>query len=313
MRAASLGDVIRNFNNQEPLTPARREEWENFYIDTLRLDISLIKNEFLRATTGHKVLFGGHMGNGKSTELNKLVYDPQIQERFTLIKFDVREILNLHDIEIVELLLTICFQILTFAGERNIPMTPYIKEKFLELERFFHDRLKIESSRVTSSGKDIGVESEASGGFKIPFLKLKAGFYAKMRGQLESRRMVREEYRPRLNELIDLVGRAALESDTIGGTTIGENDMKKAVIAEKIEKTRTLNRSHWDTLMEIHQHKNFLSEMDENKLELLLSLTVLEYINDDEWYAVSPLLQERLEEYKKFRGREKKENAGKKG
>jgi hypothetical protein len=437
MKASTLGDVIRDFNNQRPLNPERKEEWESFYVDTQRFDINLIRNEFLRSSPGHKVLFGGHMGNGKSTELNKFVYEPHIQKRFAVIKFDIREILNLHDIEIVELLLTICFQTLTFAEENNVMPAPYIKEELENLEKFFHDKLMIESSRISSKGRDIGIESEAGGGFKLPFLKLKAGFYAKMKGQLESRRMVRDEYRPRLNELIDLVkllltdlktklkgkeplividgldrtslkaaeklfvedgqnvamidsasmlltvpisiihsvksavvkanlgkiwvlknlrlrtrdnkkdeiakknwnlmkqtilrrmepqlisdlalemaihysggvfttlidlvGRAALESETFGGTTIGEKDMEKAVIAEKIDKTRTLNRSHWEILLEIDRNKNFLSEMDEKKLELLAGLFVLEYINEDEWYDVSPLLQERLEKYRKIR------------
>ncbi|MCP5054463.1 MAG: hypothetical protein GY940_45265, partial [bacterium] len=53
--------------------------------------------------------------------------------------------------------------------------------------------------------KEIGVNGKAGGGFKFPFLNFQAGFFTKMQGDVESRKLVRKEYRPRLNELIDLV------------------------------------------------------------------------------------------------------------
>ena len=137
--------------------------------------------------------------------MNRFIYDPDIQKKYVMIKFDILEILNPFDIEIVELLLTLCFQILTFAEENNITPANYIKEQFNKLEGFFHDKLKIESTRIDGRAKEAGVQAEAGGGFKLPFLKLKSDFYAKMRGQAESRKLVRDEYRPRLDELIALV------------------------------------------------------------------------------------------------------------
>lgn len=436
MKAAALGDVIAYFNQQRPLNPGQREEWESFYIDTHRLDIHLIKNEFLRSAPGHKMLFGGHMGNGKSTELNKYAHDEKIQKRFTIIKFDIRDILNTNDLEVVELLITICFQILAFAEKNNISLSSYIRDQFKKLEGFFHDKLKIESSRQDSTLKDIGLKTEAGSGIKLPFLKLGAGFYARMRGQSDSRRMVREEYRPRLGELIDLVKslladlksnlegkepfiiidgldrtsvgsaeklfvddgqnialldnatmlltvpisiinsaksplveanigkiwvlknlrlmtqnnkkdetaernwnlmkqvilkrvesqlisrkaldmmvhysggvfttlinllvRAALEAETTGKSAIGKKEMERAVIEEKIKKSRPLGRGDWEILIEVDRHKGFISQIDEKKLELMSGLYILGYINDVEWYAVNPLLEDRLKERRKI-------------
>lgn len=205
MKAAALGDVIKYFNQQNPLTPAQKEEWENFYVDTQRREVDRIKTEFLKSHAGHKLLFGGHAGNGKSTELNKFIYDPNIQKRFAIIKLDILEILNPFDIEIVELLLTICFQILSFAEENNITPANYIKKQFQKQEGFFHDKLKIENTRIDARTGEIGIKGEVGAGFKLPFLKFKTGFFAKMRGEAESRKLVRQEYRPRLNELIDLL------------------------------------------------------------------------------------------------------------
>ncbi|NIM16658.1 MAG: hypothetical protein GTO45_32130 [Candidatus Aminicenantes bacterium] len=442
MKAATLGDIIRYFNHQKPLTPADKKEWESFFIETRRKEISLIKAEFLKSTAGHKVLFGGHAGNGKSTELNKFIHEPQITDRFSIIKLDIQEMLNPYDIEIVELLLAICFQILTFAEENNLSIGKYIKDRFQKLESFFHVELKIESTRVDKKVGEVGIKGEAGGGLKLPFLKLKADFFTKMKGEAESRRIVRDEYRPRLKELIELVkdltadvkcnltekeplliidgldrvsvkpaeklfaedgqnfamidnasmlltvpislihsvkspvaessiGKmhvlknirlltqdkkrdreteknweimkqavlkrleprlisekalemavyysggvfrtlielivfAALESEVLKGTAIGERDMEEAVKEFRIKKARPLSRSHWEILLEIDEQKKFIGEMDETRLELLAGLFALEYINGDEWYSVNPLLESRLDEYRELFGTGKK-------
>jgi hypothetical protein len=442
MKAATLGDIIRYFNHQKPLTPGDKEEWDSFFINTRRKEISLIKDEFLKSTTGHKVLFGGHAGNGKSTELNKFIHEPQITDRFSIIKLDIQEMLNPYDIEIVELLLAICFQILTFAEEKSFSIGKYIKDRFQKLESFFHDKLKIETIRADKKAGEIGIKGGAGGGIKLPFLKFKADFFTKMKGEAESRKIVREEYRPRLKELIELVkdltadvksslkekepliiidgldrvsvkpaeklftedgqnfamidnasmlltvpislihsvkspiaessiGRmhvlknirlltqdkkrdreteknweimkqavlkrlepqlisekalemsvyysggvfrtlielvvhAALESGVMEGTAIGERDMLEAVKEFRIKKARPLSRSHWEILLEIDEQKKFIGEMDEKRLELLSGLFALEYINGDEWYSVNPLLESRLDEYRKLFGTGKK-------
>lgn len=444
MKAQTLGEVIKYFNHQRPLTPERKEEWKSFYIDTLRKEIDRIKSEFLKATCGHKMLFGGHAGNGKSTELNKFIHDTQIKRKYEIIKLEIQEILNPFDIEIVELLLVICFQILTFADENNIKISKYLDDRFRKMEGFFHKTLKIETTHVKARGGETAVKTEAGAGFKLPFLKFKADFLAKMRGEAESRKLVRKEYRPRMNELIELVkdlmadvkakfkkkeiliiidgldrtsvqaaeklfaedgqiialidnvtmlltvpisiihsvkspivenaiGKmhvlknirllnqdkkkdekteknwelmksailrrlepqlitdkaleiavhysggvfrtlielivsAAVEADVLGSNSIGEKDMEGAVKEHRIKKARPLNRIHWEILLEIDQHKKFTGKMDEKRLELLLGLFALEYINGDEWYSVNPLLESRLGEWRKLiEAKEKKE------
>ncbi|MCP5047401.1 MAG: hypothetical protein GY940_09540, partial [bacterium] len=74
MKATTVGEVIRYFNQQKPLTPEEKDEWKSFYVDTGRQKIEKIKSDFLRANPGYKALFGGHKGNGKSTELNKFIH-----------------------------------------------------------------------------------------------------------------------------------------------------------------------------------------------------------------------------------------------
>jgi hypothetical protein len=323
---------------------------------------------------------------------------------------------------------------LTFAEENNFSIGKYIKDRFQKLESFFHDKLKIETIRTDKKAGEIGIKGEAGGGFKLPFLKFKADFFAKMKGEAESRRIVREEYRPRLKELIELVkdltadvksslkekepliiidgldrasvrateklfaedgqiiamidnatmlltvpislihsvkspvaessiGRmhvlknirlltqdkkrdreteknweimkqavlkrlepqlisekaletavyysggvfrtlielivhAALESGVIEGTAIGERDMLEAVKEFRIKKARPLSRSHWEILLQIDENKKFIDMIDEKYLELLSSNFILEYNDEDNLYAVNPMLENRVNEYR---------------
>jgi len=205
MKALTLGDVIRDFNQQEPLSPGMKDQWDSFYIDTHRIEIDNIKNEFLDASPGYKALFGGHKGNGKSTELNKIIFDADLRKRFEIIKIDILESLDPNDIEIVEFFITICFYILTFAKEKKIEIESYFKDQFEKLEGFFHEKLNIETTHIKGKTNEIGIQAEVGGGFSFPILKSKAEFFAKMRGNAESRETVRKVYRPRLNELTSLV------------------------------------------------------------------------------------------------------------
>lgn len=443
MKAKSLSEIIYNFNKQAPLTPEEKEDWESFYIDTKRDDINHIKEGFLESSSGYKVLFGGHSGNGKSTELNKFVHDPDIRDRFSIIKFDIKEQLNPHDIEIVELFLMISFQLVEFSEGHHIPIDKKIDEQLKKIAGFFHDELKIESSQIKANQKEMNIKAQAGTGFTLPFLKLKSDFSTKMQGQRESRELVRTEFRPRLNELIELLNRllagikskarpanmliiidgldrvplkvaeklfvedgqnialvtnasmlltipisiihsvksapvesvigpirplrnirllnrkgkrdkqttknwelmrqlvlhrlepelisekalelavkysggmfrtlieliafAAIESKIKEGKAIDEHYMKKAVTEFKIKKSRPLSKDHWAVLLEIHQEKDFMPNLDDKRLELLAGLYALEYSNGEEWYAINPLLEDKLERYKQLVNSEKEE------
>ncbi|MCP5102289.1 MAG: hypothetical protein GY950_02870 [bacterium] len=436
MKAATLADVIRNFNHQKPLNPKDEEEWKSLYIDTGRRKIDKIKSDFLNAHAGYKALFGGHKGNGKSTELNKFINDPAILKRFDIISLDVNETLNSYDLEIVEFLLAICFEVLSYAAGKAVEPSGLLKKQFQKMEDYFRGKLKIEDIRSDAKGGEIGIEAEAGGGLSLPFLKLKSVFAAKMRSETESRHIIRREYRPRLNELVqlvkdlmadvkgkvkgkepllvidgmdrasvqsteklftedgeslalvdnvtmlltvpislihsvksavvvntvgkmhvlenirlqnidkkrdkttannwelmkqavlrrmepelissdalemaihysggvlrtllDLIASAAVEADVLEETVIGKRDMEEAVKEARINKARPLGRSHWEILLDVDNHKKFIGEMDETRLELLDSLFTLEYINGDEWYSVNPLLESRLDEYRQL-------------
>ncbi|MBL0701137.1 MAG: hypothetical protein JJV92_09675, partial [Desulfosarcina sp.] len=363
----------------------------------------------------------------------------RIDDKFFIVKFDVKEILNINDIEIVELFLVVCLKLLEFADQNKIKIESYLEKEFKKLEGFFQKTLKIESQSTSLMQTGMGAEGKISARAGFPLVRLAAAFYAKMSGQYESRKIVRDTYRPRLSELfdlinallinintadqqknalviidgldrvpfkqakrlfvedgqnlamireasilmtvpisiihspdsalleniigpirtlknirlnaknggqdgttkknreimkrvvcsrleadneggrlitpealelvvdysggvfrtiIDLVASAAINSKVLGGTKIAKKDMNDAVNDARIKKKRPLTHMHWDILMEIHENKEFLTEMNEERLELLHGLFALEYINGEEWYEVNPLLVKNVEEYR---------------
>jgi hypothetical protein len=100
--------------------------------------------------------------------------------------------------------------------------------------------------------------------------------------------------------LIDLIATAALEAVVSEGKTIGEKDMLNAVKEFRIKRSRPLGRSHWEILLQIDKNKKFSGDMDERRLELLQGLYILEYINDEVWYRVNPIIESLLEEWKQI-------------
>jgi len=204
-KAHNLKEIIRYFDSQTPLTPEDAEQWQAFYTETERNEIDHIITALASSPIGHKIMFGGHPGNGKSTELNKLVFDERIKDQFAVIKFDAKELLDVNNIDITELLLVISLKILEFADRHELKPDDYCTQEFEKLEGFFREKLTVEEVRSRLRQSSLGAEAKISLGAKIPLVKMAANFYAKIKGQHEFRKIIRETYRPRLTELVDLV------------------------------------------------------------------------------------------------------------
>jgi hypothetical protein len=203
-KASTLTETIQNFNAHEPLDPENKEEWEAFYVDTKRDEIDRITENFC-ANTQYKMLFGGHSGNGKSTELNKLPVNDRTKERYSIIKFDVRNLLDLNDIETADLFIVIFLKIVEFSDKNKIRTNSYFNKKLKEMAEFFRDELEIEEDSALAVKSTVGIEAETSAKANILLIKLAAKFYAKIRGQKETREKIRKKYNPRLTDFTNLL------------------------------------------------------------------------------------------------------------
>lgn len=437
-KASKVENIINYFNSQKSLP--KDDPW---YVETERKEIELIKNDLLMTNSTLKFLFGGHPGNGKSTELNKLDDDKAINEKYLVVKYSANEVLDINDVDVIDLLLTIALKILEKAEETDTELSPYLQKRLKEMEGYFIGTLQIEKITTEAKEGEIGVRVEANTGFRFPFVKLGTGFFARMRFQSDTRKQIREKYRPKITELqdlindiildvkksfksplfnilliiddldkiqpkeaeklffeqgsiigkiecsvlltipismiyspkskvitnqiggsqkvlrnlrlknmegqedditirhknmlrqlvfnrmeenlieddalnmavdasggvfrtlIDIISSASSYSNIHGGTKIDSIDMETAINEERANKKRALNRTYYDILLEIYDHKRLLSPDRVEALELFHSLFALEYMNGQEWCDIHPLLIEDVEAYRKIKQNEK--------
>ncbi len=105
MTATNLDDAYLAF---DPLRPLSGPLLESYYVGREPNPVDRIRQILLRAPdTPDKILFTGHRGCGKSTELNRLLEDPAIQKTFLIVPFSLADVLDPLDLGYVDLLVAI--------------------------------------------------------------------------------------------------------------------------------------------------------------------------------------------------------------
>ncbi len=139
-----------------------------------------------------KYFFSGHRGCGKSTELNRLAADPDIMEKFFIVKYSVKDICDVHNLNYIDVLFSIGAQLYiqyTGAGKELRP------ELIAELEGWKNNIIE----KITEESSSI--EASVSGGLKTFFLSV----MAKIKSEDITRKKIRETIEPNLSDLIDKI------------------------------------------------------------------------------------------------------------
>ncbi len=197
-RANSLDEVIINFNPMEPLPST--SDW---YVERPDNPHNRIKAYLLNDRADSKILFHGFRGAGKSSALNKLAAEPEIQDKFFVIQFSIKDELNVADLAYTDLLVAIGHRIY----EEAIKIT--------ELNPDLSKHLDTWAAEITTSTtKSKAAEAGTQGGIKTWFLNatgmLKTGF--------EEKREFRLRFEPRVPQLILYINELirAIETSHIG-------------------------------------------------------------------------------------------------
>jgi len=148
-KAENIQEAVNVF---EP-GPLKVEELKDFYIQTddVRDEISPTVDEIklhLRNERPCKILFAGHRGSGKSTELVRL--QSQIEDEFYIIKFSVSDHLDLYNLEYSDLILLLIERIFKQASDDG-----YIRnEKLIQtIYDWFSIITKIETKSTDSTAR----------------------------------------------------------------------------------------------------------------------------------------------------------------
>ena len=195
MKASFLKEVVGFFDPMQSLDEAHRD----WYVDRPDSPEEEIKVYLLNNSTDTKILFSGHRGSGKSSTLSKLASDAEIVKNFLVVKFSIKDELNVADLSYTDLLVAI--------GHRLYEEGKGWISKTLNDDL---DKWSAEVSQVTTK-KDVA-EAKVEAGIAAWFVKakgmLKTGF--------EDKREFRLKFEPRVPQLIQFINRiiAAIETNS---------------------------------------------------------------------------------------------------
>ncbi|MCU0288084.1 MAG: hypothetical protein MUF15_17025 [Acidobacteria bacterium] len=133
LQAKTLETAVANLNEQVSLvfdgSPNRPVSASaEFYVDRPDNPMNELKTILITSPGYDKILFSGHMGCGKSTELNRFSNLPEIKEKFFVVKYSISEILNIIDIDYIDFLLSFAAYLYIKSSDEGISFTaPVLK------------------------------------------------------------------------------------------------------------------------------------------------------------------------------------------
>ena len=180
-----------------------------FHVERQGRPLGKLKRALLRHhRRAPKYFFSGHRGCGKSTELNILADDDTIRNNFFIVKYSVKDVCDVNNLNYVDVLFSIGAQLyLQYVETGNKLETGLIEQ--LEAWKGVIEK---------TTEKQISIESSVEGGLKTFFLS----FLAKIRAEDTSRDIIRKTIEPKLSELIDKIN--------ILIANIESNEKKKVLI-----------------------------------------------------------------------------------
>ena len=228
MIAEDLDQTYMNFDPTRPLAGG-----SEFYIKRENNPLDTMKRALLHDSfVPPKFLLSGQRGTGKSTELNRLMAYPEIQERYFIVHYSIREVLDPVGLHYIDLLLSIGAQIFIKAVDAKLKLRDGILRKLAGW---------MEATTITETRR-FGTELE----LESFFTRLLAG----LKVQYSIRNETRRNIEPRLSEfviIIDLIV-AEIELRTGRNVLVAIDDLDKpdlVVVRELFyERLASLNSPH---------------------------------------------------------------------
>jgi hypothetical protein len=212
MKAKNLRQALNILDPERPLRT--EDELQNFFVtralsplDDLRL--------LLQETSGpQKVLFTGHRGSGKSTELAKLTQ--ALYEQFFIIHYSIKSILNLFDLKYIDVVLSLGLELIRETTAKKVK----IKKKVLNHVLNFTKEITKET--------ETGIEGQAEIGAELNLYVVKLS--SKLGTEDATRTTVRETVSHRLSDLLESIDLLAREVEK-------NTKQRILVIIEDLDKT----------------------------------------------------------------------------
>ncbi len=210
-RATTLYGVLR-VTAPDPL---KGDDFTKFFVETDEARgvnaVSQLSDYFhANRDMSRKVLFMGHRGSGKSTELYR--FEQDIQNKFRVINFSIKDEIDITDLKYVDLIFVILNKLYNEARKDNISINRHILDN---LDSYWHDEHLIEKLKVEKASLD--TEGQVKGGIWSVLSFHVKGILSTGR---ESKEVIRKYIEPRLNLLLtganDLIDNISAEYKKLG-------------------------------------------------------------------------------------------------
>lgn len=195
-RAKTLKEAYRACD----VKPLAGDDIARYYVDlsavrnTVAIDDVSTDLDLQEPGEFNTILFTGHRGCGKSTELKRIQSRWQNDYRVIYIEFDQE--LDVLDAEYTDLYLLFINKVADDLTKLRLKFDPKLLERF---ESWFTEVTKETEETVQSS---ISLETEASAGAEIPFIsKLTAKMLGQIKGSSQQKQVIRETLQRNLSRL----------------------------------------------------------------------------------------------------------------
>jgi|CXWL01.1.fsa_nt_gi energy-coupling factor transporter ATP-binding protein EcfA2 len=197
MSATSLAEAVAVFDPREPLYG---ETFDAYYVSRDLSPVGRLAN-LLHETSGSftKVVFVGHRGSGKSTELARLTQ--ALEPHFFVADYTVEGNLDLTAVDYIQVLFALVKSMYESARSRNVELSGSFITRF----RDWFQTAMADVVETTSS-------------LAPPDVQLDAFFFrigGKLGSEVSTRVALKQKLEPRVSELIDIIDDLADEIRTV--------------------------------------------------------------------------------------------------
>ena len=262
-KATTIEEVYHVFDYTRYLKEEDHDFFVNLYVEELKRFAAALQ---LTKDQTKLFLIAGQSGNGKSSILHNIIKTfPDKLKNFDFHYLDGREVFLNDDIDIIDILIMIGYRLV----KEDSSLTENFKNRLIEIEKVHNGEREVISESDATSQKCAKINASATvGATLLGLFSSRLGFEASYRNNDVARKQIREFFKVKKSELIDLINEIILEYKT-------KRNLEKTLVMviDDLEKKNNVDHIFTQELYLIKQ------------IEIIKIMTVPIYLKRDHYFS----------------------------